>query len=284
MSGGSKLPRRARSRGPLLNDLPRRAFLTIKHHGWRELVARLVTAPLRLFGEDRRARARLELWADQRQGRQVVPRGRPPRDDRHAHLRGPVHHDRRGQATASHRRPQSRTRILVVDDGSARQDQEKLLEIEGAEVELATANRGYAASVNRGLGPRRPRSRRRRSEQRRHRPPRLATDTAARRLRRRRHQASWGRCSCIPTGVSRPPARTAISVHWNGLITVTDSNARTMGRPRCPTSALAVTGAAMYLRRSLIDRLGEFDENFPDGIRGRRLLPAGVGGRIPSAL
>ena len=56
------------------------------------------------------------------------------------------------------------------------------------------------------------------------------------------------------------------------------------GPAAVPDDALAVTGAAMYLRRSLIDRLGEFDESFPDGIRGRRLLPAGVGSRIPSAL
>ena len=35
------------------------------------------------------------------------------------------------------------------------------------------------------------------------------------------------------------------------------------GPAAVPDDALAVTGAAMYLRRSLIDRLGEFDENFP---------------------
>ena len=36
-----------------------------------------------------------------------------------------------------------------------------------------------------------------------------------------------------------------------------------MGRPTCPDTALAVTGACMYLRRALIDELGSFDEDFP---------------------
>ena len=47
MSGRSKLPRR---RGPFLNDLPRRGYLTIKHHGWSEFIARMVTAPFRVVG------------------------------------------------------------------------------------------------------------------------------------------------------------------------------------------------------------------------------------------
>ena len=43
---------------------------------------------------------------------------------------------------------------------------------------------------------------------------------------------------------------------------------------------LAVTGAAMYLRRSLIDEVGDFDDALSDGLRGRRLLPTRLGGRL----
>ena len=35
------------------------------------------------------------------------------------------------------------------------------------------------------------------------------------------------------------------------------------GPANVPDTALAVTGACMYLRRELIDELGEFDEGFP---------------------
>ncbi len=44
---------RRRRRRPFLNDLPRRAWLTVRHHGWGELLLRLVTAPLRLVGFER---------------------------------------------------------------------------------------------------------------------------------------------------------------------------------------------------------------------------------------
>ena len=187
MSGGSKLPRRARSRGPLLNDLPRRAFLTIKHHGWREL------------GRPNRHRAASavrrgppgagapRVVGGSAEGRQVVPRGRPARDHRHAHLRGPIHHDRRSQATASHRRPVAhsnpgrRRRKLATGSREAARDRRSRGRARHGQSWLCGQRQPRAR-------PRRPRSRRRRPEQRRHRPSQLATDAAASRLRRRRHR------------------------------------------------------------------------------------------------
>ena len=261
MSDGSKLPRRVRSRGPLLNDLPRRAFLTIKHHGWRELLARLVTAPLRLFGEDRRARARLELWADQRQaGRWYREAGRP------VTIVMPTYGDPSTTIDAVKRLrrtiDQSRTRILVVDDGSSRQDQEKLLEIEGADVELATANRGYAASVNRGLA----------RADHGHDVVVLNNDVIGHRgWLQTLQQAAYGDDDTGVVGpmLLYPDGRIqAAGAHRNlGALEWFDHRYRfkrpDYGPAAVPDDALAVTGAAMYLRRSLIDRLGEFDESFP---------------------
>jgi hypothetical protein len=63
MPNKSKLPRRMRER-PFLNDLPRRAYLTAKHEGWRELFLRLLTSPLRLVGLERAVRTRFaDLFA-----------------------------------------------------------------------------------------------------------------------------------------------------------------------------------------------------------------------------
>ena len=73
MAAGSKLPRRGRRR-PFLNDLPRRAYLTVKHHGWRELLVRLVTAPLRLVGLERTARPAVGPGRMARRRRALVPR------------------------------------------------------------------------------------------------------------------------------------------------------------------------------------------------------------------
>ena len=150
MSEGSKLPRRRRQ-GALFNDLPRRAYLTVRHHGWRELLARLVTAPLRLLGEERRARAQIETWAQRRNAR-----GWYRREGRPVTIVMPTYGDpsttidavRRLRRTVDRRR----TRIIVVDDGSEAAHQARLQEIEGAEVVLSSSNEGYAASVNRGLG------------------------------------------------------------------------------------------------------------------------------------
>ena len=44
----------------LLNDLPKRAALTVQTYGWLNLLGRVVTAPLRPFGLDRGVRRRLQ--------------------------------------------------------------------------------------------------------------------------------------------------------------------------------------------------------------------------------
>ena len=115
---------------PLPTDLPRRAYLTIKFHGWQELGARIVTSPLRLFRGDRRARARLSLWADQRQARRWYrEKGRP------VTIVMPTYGDPSTTIDAVRRLrrtvDRSRTRFIVVDDGSDATDQARLREITG---------------------------------------------------------------------------------------------------------------------------------------------------------
>ena len=41
----------------MLKNLPRRAYLTVRYHGWREALLRTITFPLRFVGLDRGARA-----------------------------------------------------------------------------------------------------------------------------------------------------------------------------------------------------------------------------------
>ena len=69
MGTGSQLPRRGRRR-PFMNDLPRRAYLTVKHQGYGELAVRIITSPLRLVGLERRVRARMSAWVRSQRVRQ----------------------------------------------------------------------------------------------------------------------------------------------------------------------------------------------------------------------
>ena len=154
MSERSKLPRRSRQ-GALFNDLPRRAYLTVKHHGWLELFARLVTAPLRLLGEERRARAQMETWAQRRRARAWYRRaGRP------VTIVMPTYGDPATTIDAVRRLrrtvDRARTRIVVVDDGSEAAYQARLRDIEGAEVVLGSSKRGLRGERQPRARPRRP--------------------------------------------------------------------------------------------------------------------------------
>jgi glycosyltransferase involved in cell wall biosynthesis len=256
----SKLPRRVRRR-PFLNDLPRRAYLTIKHHGWSEFLARLVVAPLRLFGDERRARDLLRLWSYHRRARSWYRReGRP------VTIVMPTYGDPSTTIDAVGRLRRtidgSRTRIVVVDDGSDAHHQAALRGLEGVQLELSSANRGYAAAVNRGLRQAGPD----------HDVVVLNNDVIPHR--------SWLQSLQF---VAYDEARTGVVgpmlLYPDGRIQAAGAH-RNLGAPEwfdhryrfkrpdygpanVPAPSLAVTGAAMYLRRALVDELGDFDERFP---------------------
>ena len=82
------------------NDLPRRAYLTAKHHGWRELLVRLVDLPLRLVGLERGLRARMSAWATAPRQRGWYRREGRPVTIVMPTYGDPVHHDRRRRTPA----------------------------------------------------------------------------------------------------------------------------------------------------------------------------------------
>ena len=261
MAGGSKLPRRGRRR-PLLNDLPRRAYLTVKHQGWSELLVRVATSPLRLVGLERGLRARMSALARRRR-----VRGWYRREGRLVTIVMPTYGNPSTTIDAVARlrrtlRPGA-AQIVVVDDGSEPRDQERLEELTGPDLqlELASENRGYAASVNRGLE----------HAGHGHDVVVLNNDVIAQRgwLEALQHAAYRDHAGVVGPMLLYPDGRIqAAGAHRNlGAPEWFDHRYRFKrpghGPAGVPDTALAVTGACMYLRRALVDELGPFDEGFP---------------------
>jgi GT2 family glycosyltransferase len=256
---GSKLPQRARRR-PFLNDLPRRAYLTIKHHGWREFVARLVSAPFRLVGMERKIRDRLGLWVA---GRQM--RGWHRDHGRPVTIVMPTYGDpattidavRRLRSTVP-----SGTRIVVVDDGSEARYQARLSGLGGVDVVLSHENRGYSASVNLGLERAGPDDD----------VVVINNDVIGHRpwLETLQHAAySKGGAGIVGPMLLYPDGRiqAAGSCRNPGAPEWFDHRYRFKSPEHGPATvgdaALAVTGACMYIRRDALDAIGRFDEDFP---------------------
>ena len=256
----SSLSRRRRApdrQGPLAN-LPRRALLTLRHHGWREFILRVVTFPLRptplgrrlgygaRFGPDQ-ARARGWYRSDGRPVTVVIPTYGDP---------APVEAAVAGVRRTTDRR---RVRILVVDDASAPHHQARLQRLTGAEVLLGERNLGFAGNVNRGL------------------------------------RAADGDVVLINSDVIVHPGWLEClqsMAHWDehngivgGKLLYPDGRIQSAGSFRPPAApewfdhryrfrpadygpanvaaaALAVTGACMYIREDVIERIGLLDERF----------------------
>jgi GT2 family glycosyltransferase len=257
--GGSKLPKRARRR-PFLNDLPRRGYLTVKHHGWREFVARVASAPFRLVGMEQTVRRRLGLWVARRRSRDWYrAHGRP------VTIVMPTYGDPATTIDAVRRLQRTlpkEARIVVVDDGSEARHQDALRGMEGAEVVLGGHNRGYSAAVNRGLEW-----------------TRVGDDVvvlnndviAHRAWLEVLQHAAYGK---RPAGIVGP-----MLLYPDGRIQAAGSH-RNLGAPEwfdhryrfkspdhgpatVASPALAVTGACMYICRDTLDAVGSFDEEFP---------------------
>jgi GT2 family glycosyltransferase len=143
-------PRRAPDRRGALANLPRRARLTLEYFGWREVLRRLLTFPLRFTPWRHRAGYGVrfgpqaifaQLWY-RRNGKPVtvvIPTYGDPSEA--------IAAVRAVRATT----PAKRVRVIVADDGSSSEHQAALQRIEGAEVVLGEENLGFAANANRGL-------------------------------------------------------------------------------------------------------------------------------------
>ena len=244
-------------------NLPQRVYLTVKHHGWRELGYRLVTFPLRFVGLDRGVLVRLAERAEARRIRAWYAReGRPvtiviP-------TFGPPDVTLRAVEQLKRTVDPARVRIVVVDDGSAPEHQARLRALTGVELDLAERNAGFSASVNRGIALSDPHAD----------IVVLNNDVMPRRgwleaLQRAAYLAQ--RVGIVGPKLLYPDGRIQSAGTYRNLGAPEWFDHRYRFQPadhgpaNVRDAALAMTGACMYLKRSLIDSIGRFDESFGMG-------------------
>ncbi|HTZ64153.1 MAG TPA: glycosyltransferase [Solirubrobacteraceae bacterium] len=247
--------------GPLRN-LRRRISLTYRYLGWRTLLFRVLTFPLRLTPLKRRLQLRSHTRNDAYQQALAWYR---------VHCRPvdiviPSYRDadvvRRAVSSIQRTVPRELARIIVADDASGPEHVAALRAIEGIEVVESAQNSGFAANVNRGI---------RASD-----PARdlvvLNSDVVAR--------PGW--LACLQYAASQDDDVGIVGarlmypdegIQFAGTV-------RNLGAPEWfdhryrfkpenwgPASVagpvLAVTGACMYIRRPVLERVGSFDERYP---------------------
>ncbi len=249
------------SRGPFAG-LRRRIYLTYRYHGWRTLLFRALTFPLRFtplkhrlrlrsYGRDREMRRSLAWYREH--GRPVT-------------IVIPSFRDARRVATlvrSVHRTvPRSMVRIVVADDDSGTEHVAALMRITGIEVVAGSENVGFAANVNRGL--------------------RTATQDADVVVLNSDVEARPGWLACLQYAASQEEDVGIVGpqlLYPDGRIQF-GGTVRNLGAPQwfdhryrfkpegfgpaCQAGpALAVTGACMYVRREVIERIGLLDEGYP---------------------
>jgi GT2 family glycosyltransferase/glycosyltransferase involved in cell wall biosynthesis len=247
------------TRGPFA-DVRRRVMLTIRYHGWRTLLFRIVTLPLRLTPLRHRLRSVSSDDAFKRAVAWYRENGVP------VDVVIPSYRDAERVATlvASIRATvaEGMARIIIADDASGPEHVAALREIAGVELVLGTENEGFAANVNRGL---------RASD-----PQRdvvvLNSDV----------EALPGWIAALQYAASRDDDIGIVTgklLYPDGRIQFAGT-VRNLGAPEwfdhryrfkpedwgpasLAASVLAATGACMYARRELIERVGLLDERYP---------------------
>ncbi|HEY2766939.1 MAG TPA: glycosyltransferase [Solirubrobacteraceae bacterium] len=248
-------------RGPFA-DVRRRMKLTIEYHGWRTLLFRVATFPLRFT--PLRNRLALRSAASNDAYRRALAWYRE--HARPVDIVVPSYRDAERVATlaASIRRtvPAGMVRIIVADDASGPEHVAALRAIEGIEVVAGEENRGFAANVNRGL---------RASD-----PGRdvvvLNSDTEAR--------PGW--LACLQYAAVRGDDVGVVGarlLYPDGRIQF-GGTVRNLGAPEwfdhryrfkpedwgpagISGAVLAVTGACMYITRAALECVGVMDERYP---------------------
>jgi GT2 family glycosyltransferase len=247
--------------GPLAG-VRRRIYLTYRYHGWRTLVFRALTLPLRFTPLKRRLRLRSTGGHDayRRAVAWYREHGEP------VDVVIPSYRDAERVATlvqSIHRTvPREMVRIIVADDASGPEHVDALRAIDGIEVLAGEENRGFAANVNRGL--------------------RAARSQADVVVLNSDMEARPGWLACLQY-VSREHEDIGIVgarlLYPDGRIQFAGT-VRNLGAPQwfdhryrfkpddwgpagLAGPVLAVTGACMYVKRELIERIGFLDESYP---------------------
>lgn len=249
------------TRGPLAG-VRRRIYLTYRYLGWRTLLFRFITFPLRFTPLRHRIRLRSQVSNSAYHSALAWYR----REGEPVSIVIPSYRDAERVATlvASIRKtvPAGMAQIVVADDASGDEHLARLRAIEGIEIVEGERNAGFAANVNRGL---------RAAD-----PSRdvvvLNSDTEAR--------PGW--LACLQYAARREDDIGIVGarlLYPDGRIQFAGT-ARNLGAPEWfdhryrfkPASwgpaalagpVLAVTGACMYVRRETIERIGLLDEGYP---------------------
>jgi GT2 family glycosyltransferase len=245
------------------SNLRRRIHLTYTHFGPRTILWRLITFPLRFTPLHRRLRLRTHARDQERRraGAWYREHGSPvdvviPSYRDAAHVRKLVRSIRRTTARGM-------ARVIVADDASGPEHLAALRAIDGIDVLVRSErNSGFAANVNRGLRATRPE----------HDVVVLNSDTEALPgwLEGLQYAAYRDRdVGIVGAQLLYPDGR----IQFGGTIRNRDAPEWFDHRyrfkpgdwgPAAQTSpALAVTGACMYVRREVIERVGLLDERYP---------------------
>jgi GT2 family glycosyltransferase/glycosyltransferase involved in cell wall biosynthesis len=248
-------------KGPLAG-LRRRIYLTYSYLGWRTLLFRVLTLPLRLTPLRHRLNLRSRTGEDSYRRALAWYRehGRP------VCIVIPSFRDAEQVATlvaSIHRTvPSGLARIIVADDASGPEHVAALRAIEDIEVVEGQSNSGFAANVNRGL--------------------RAADERLDVVVLNSDMEARPGWLACLQFAASQEDDVAIVGgrlLYPDGRIQFAGT-ARNLGAPEwfdhryrfkpadwgpaaIPGAVLAVTGACMYVRREAIERIGLLDERYP---------------------
>jgi GT2 family glycosyltransferase len=241
-------------------SLPERVRLTIRHHGGRELLYRVLTFPLRFtplrrysrnLGHRPRLQRAARAWYREH-GRPVsivVPSFRDT-----AQVRALVRSLRK--TTDRHL-----VSIIVADDASGPEHVGALRAIDGVTVVAGDTNQGFAANVNRGI----------RAADPTHDVVLLNSDMVA--LPGWLEGLQYAAAQSEDVGlVGGKLLYERGSIQWGGTVRHRDSpewfdhrfrfRQTSYGPANIPQTVLALTGACMYIKREVIDRIGLMDEGY----------------------